>query len=445
MTDEQSVRDALHAYICAVFEHLRASDFEFPPKEDRGSGWVASGDAFVLREHEDWQYDAQRHAGTMEGTVEYAAAIAALRAHPVIGPRLDTIFGGWTLEAGAVPAMLLGRMLAEVDDVESDIFDQVFTPLYEWLTRDDESVIVVAPLSGVASDEVPIQLATGVEIDRMTDDEVIACLTTRVIPSFGLATVAFVDPRIAIRMRERHPVDQGYMSTDPLLGRIEPIEAVVHALRLVKAGNVSVPGFVDMPEAPYRRAFRWTPVSALPHRPFVTYTLDASEVEPLRTLWAGLRDERVTVRKRQKALRTAIRRFGFAGERSRPDDQILDMMIAAEALFLAGEKTENRDKLSLRAALFLDPADRSPREVARFFRAAYDIRSTLAHGGEVDESDLPELDGAPASVEKYAEALGDYLRMTLRRMIEMVEREEPLPLHDWDDFTFGRLAPTGEP
>jgi hypothetical protein len=31
--------------------------------------------------------------------------------------------------------------------------------------------------------------------------------------------------------------------------------------------------------------------------------------------------------------------------------------------------------------------------------------------------------------------------VTLRRMFDMVGRDERLPLHDWDDFTFGRLAP----
>jgi hypothetical protein len=33
---------------------------------------------------------------------------------------------------------------------------------------------------------------------------------------------------------------------------------------------------------------------------------------------------------------TALRRFGFAAERSRPEDRIIDLMIAAEALFLRG-------------------------------------------------------------------------------------------------------------
>lgn len=372
---------------------------------------------------------------------EHEDVIAALRAHPVIGPRLDSAVAGWSLDPGNVLGLLVSAMLSEADDLSDDCFERVFPPFYAWLTREAEDVVVIAPLSGLDADDMPIALGPGVEIDRMSDAEVIACLTTRVISGFGSGTQTYVDPRLAIRIRERHPVGEGFLSADPLSGRIEPIEAVVNALRILKAGKVHVPGFVDMPAAPYRRTYRWTPISSLPHRPFKTYELESGDVEPLVALWAGLRDERVTVRRNQKPLRTAIRRFGFAGERSRPDDQILDLMIAAEALFLAGEKTENRDKLSLRAALFLDDELAQPaRQIAQFFRSAYDIRSDLAHGGEVNEDELRPLDDVPGTVERYALVLADYLRLVLRRMIEHAARGQRQPFHDWDEFTFGRFA-----
>jgi hypothetical protein len=43
----------------------------------------------------------------------------------------------------------------------------------------------------------------------------------------------------------------------------------------------------------------------------------------------------------------------FAGERSRPEDQIIDLTIASEAVFLAGEQQESAKKLALRSAVFL--------------------------------------------------------------------------------------------
>ena len=83
------------------------------------------------------------------------------------------------------------------------------------------------------------------------------------------------------------------------------------------------------------------------------------------------------------------------------------------------------------------PTDRPAR--SQFFRDAYDIRSTLAHGGEVDESELRELDGNPGTVERYAAVLSDYMRLLLGSMIAMAIRGDALPIRDWNEFTFRRL------
>jgi hypothetical protein len=55
-------------------------------------------------------------------------------------------------------------------------------------------------------------------------------------------------------------------------------------------------------------------------------------------LWRCLASPRVVKR---KPLTTALRRLTFAGERSRPEDQIIDLMIASEAVFLAGDQQES--------------------------------------------------------------------------------------------------------
>ena len=63
----------------------------------------------------------------------------------------------------------------------------------------------------------------------------------------------------------------------------------------------------------------------------------------------------------------------------------------------------------------------------------------LAHGGEVGS--LRPIDGSPATLADYTTLVSGYLRQTLRRMIEMAARGEPLPFEDWDEFTLGKLAP----
>ncbi len=48
-------------------------------------------------------------------------------------------------------------------------------------------------------------------------------------------------------------------------------------------------------------------------------------------------------------------RFSDAGDRERDDDALIDVIIAAEALFLPNERLELGYKLALRAAFFLAP------------------------------------------------------------------------------------------
>jgi hypothetical protein len=57
----------------------------------------------------------------------------------------------------------------------------------------------------------------------------------------------------------------------------------------------------------------------------------------LEALWLALQSKGVA---KTKYLEVAVRRFSYKGERTRPEDQAVDLVIAAEALFL----TEGRLK-----------------------------------------------------------------------------------------------------
>ena len=81
---------------------------------------------------------------------------------------------------------------------------------------------------------------------------------------------------------------------------------------------------------------RVTPVDL--ERPAV---LTPGLVQPLREVFAAL--DRPDVR-RDRILALALRRLVFAGVRSDPDDRLIDLMIAAEALFLKHGNPEGASK-----------------------------------------------------------------------------------------------------
>jgi hypothetical protein len=170
---------------------------------------------------------------------------------------------------------------------------------------------------------------------------------------------------------------------------------------------------------------------------FESFRLDADDGPRLVELWEQLRHPRV---RESKPLTTAVRRFGLAGERSRAEDQIIDLMIAAEAIFLPGESSESAHKLSLRAAVLLGDETTNARDVATVMKRAYNARSKLAHGSVAPALRLP--DGADATLEEYVALVGEYMRRALGVLVAQLAVGGPSPLDQggWDQLTFDRLS-----
>ena len=148
--------------------------------------------------------------------------------------------------------------------------------------------------------------------------------------------------------------------------------------------------------------------------------------------------------KERKFLDIAIRRFGYAHERHRLEDKIIDLLIAAEALFLSDYNKDDpyigeiRYRLSLRAALFLSSNAESQRMIFRQMRAAYDLRSKIAHGGDAKNVKLPKQpDGTPTTLEDFGWIIQGHIRLALRKAIDLALRPTtPMELVKWDELIF---------
>jgi hypothetical protein len=118
-------------------------------------------------------------------------------------------------------------------------------------------------------------------------------------------------------------------------------------------------------------------------------------------------------------------------------------MISAEALFLADYNKDSyfgeiRYRLSLRAALFLTTERESQKTVFRWMRAAYDLRSKLAHGGEGHSTKLPKrADGSEVNLEEFVAAIQAYIRIALVKAINLAKDPTAPPnLVEWDELVF---------
>jgi Apea-like HEPN len=428
-------------------EDVTARRLAIPGMELRGGGWKAAGGGLfrygLLPEEPALQFmeALQRH----RQSEEHRAVVQALRRHPLIRNRLDTlvgtVFSATRTDAEAVPERLVWA-LDPKKGLSEESFDQAFTEVYRWLIRDREEYLVLAPLLDVDLQSDTVQLGSELEIDRLNDDEVAACLTAQVIPTWGSPEITQVSSRTGLRIRECFPVIVGDQRPDGAAVLDEAgtrwstlIEEAVHVLRLFKPGHVSARGAVGF--TPGVGAYHGFPIAhASPNVPSGVYVVSASEAPLLRTLWEAAQSNRV---RRIKPLQIALRRFGFGGERIRSEDRLIDLVIAAEAVFLAGEHQESAHKLALRSALMLGGIVGQPNEIFRTMKRAYDARSKVAHGSAVPE--LKFANGEPASLDDYVELVSAYMRTALKSLIMAAAKKERLPIGKWDDLVLDRIGP----
>jgi hypothetical protein len=166
------------------------------------------------------------------------------------------------------------------------------------------------------------------------------------------------------------------------------------------------------------------------------YSLTCEEAEELPKFWEALQKARGA-----PFMDLAIRRFGYAAERHRLEDRFIDIMIAAEALFMTeeGKKRTSRDtrsRLSRRFAEFVENDIASRRARRRHIEKAYDVRSDVVHSLPQDPERLKLPVEGRVPFDRFVQVTEDQVRIALRKAI----KDGPFSttqLADWDSVIFG--------
>lgn len=120
-------------------------------------------------------------------------------------------------------------------------------------------------------------------------------------------------------------------------------------------------------------------------------------------------------------------------------DRIVDLIIAAESLFLADTdehyRGELRFRFALRAAKFIEHPEYDAHQVFRVMRRAYDARSAVVHGGSPKYTSLP--DNESANLTEFIDAVEELVRLGLRKGLSMKEQGKKLRQSQyWEDLMF---------
>ena len=401
---------------------------------------------FRRRDHEEpfWVGCIRKHEGQIHSLDEYDRLVAVLRAIPHIDEQLENLVGtarsGRRIEISHVTDHLLWQLPPITGGLRFDEaqFSQLFDKFEADLQRTSFSYVVIVPLLGLKLESAPIQLGSDIAIDDMTDDETVRCLRLGFLPDpFGPPGMAGVKSPAAVRVRydlEKHVGPHVTSKTEEAptvqATAIERATAILHALHVFKDGRVSIPGLVHFsPDWPLEGStnFQYLNPGRMPW--FNKYDLPRNEVDEFSAFWK--RFQNVTTK---GALANAARRFSYASDRDRYDDRLVDLMIAAESLFLADikERGELKYRLSLRAAFFIESPEYSRREIFKHMKRAYDARSAVVHGlGEPGREQLKTPTGDPLSLPDFVKVTEDLVRIALKKAIDMADATGSRAI-DWD-------------
>lgn len=307
-------------------------------------------------------------------------------------------------------------------------------------------------LQGVSFKETSFVLAPGETIEMLTDDEIKLALKFGLIPDyFGLSRSAFyLDDWSAFALKKRwtYPrrlgepeVRETAEGMQNMASATDTVERLGQCLGLLNQQPVYVSGILTF-QAEQSRPFPngdgilYQTLAAPKLNSGVVF--DATKCEELRRLWMLSQNNSSP---QLKAFGLALRRLGYAVQRNRLEDRMLDICIAAEAFYLTDlgkpkDKGEMRYRLSLRAAVWSDDTmpDWTRLEIFQQIRAAYDVRSAVAHGGQPDAKDL-KIKGKLIPLAEYAsfvQCIENIVRAGLYKAFKQFTDESNNMSIDWD-------------
>jgi hypothetical protein len=453
----QTVRD-LHKFVRDAVSHLAETQNDSEPEFEDDTQWECGTDGH-FRECKKRMRTLWRILNDewLHSLPNYQRCVEGLKSDVVLGPHLNCSVGT-SISASRLEAdnILKSLMSAMFDDEGRIAFtDERFDG--KW--RESSGVFgtakiaskMVAPLPYLALPAFPLQLNNELVLDRLTNDEVTRCYQVGVIRplslrfpliqgevAVGIRKTMFL-PKLIRRDDEPHELpeagDEGSFGSRPPLRDDLVIDDVLSALRLFKSTQIRTIGHVSWTDSYWLKG--GTSYRVLGQWPYGgKFELTESEIPQFLELWRMLGEG-------AKRFGFSIHRFNLAFDRGLLADRIVDLVIAAEALFLSDidekYRGELRFRFALRAAKFIEHPNYGEHDVFRVMRQAYDARSAIVHGGSPTDTRLP--DNPSASLPTFIDAIEELVRLGLRKGLSMKEDGNKLRQAEyWDTLVFSKSS-----
>ena len=278
---------------------------------------------------------------------DYQTCVESLKSDVLVGPHLDclvgTSMGAVGLGANHILRSLMGAVLDDVGHLAftDERFHSKWQELVGFFGADRIACKTVAPIQNLVVPTFPLRLNNELDIDSLTDDEVTRCYRAGVIRPislqfpliFGEVAVGIRRtnylPKLILRGDEPHEPpeygDEGTFGNRPPSRADLVIDDVLSALRLFKHAQIRNTGLASWTDFPWLNS--GTSFRELGQWPYGgKFELSESEVPHFLELWQLLEEGAAQ-------FGFSIHRFNLAFDRGLLADRMVDLVIAAEALF----------------------------------------------------------------------------------------------------------------
>ncbi|HZH29207.1 MAG TPA: hypothetical protein VEY11_00315 [Pyrinomonadaceae bacterium] len=370
---------------------------------------------------------------------EYEACLRELNNDPDISRQLDAYVGSPSRGTHTPSPTSMMKRIISMGRVNGQYafdpnrFDQEYRFFEESFYSNHLLCVAVAPLQGLVMKNSVVTLSDNLEIRRLEQDEMEPYRTPRSSWNEGWCAVRakYKVPKI-IGAKNEQPYEEIQKERAVEDEANDRIEDVVNALRLYGKIGTFHSGIIHL-------APKWffigshSVANRVLGEGFFSYEFGSeNDTRAFPLFWNKLENKKV-----KKELGTAIRRFSYSCVRHQNEDKIVDLMIAAESLFLRGTKEgEKRFRLAFRAGRFLSTDPDKQKEIYDRMRKAYDLRSLLVHGGSTPF--LRRLKGEITENDKLIGAVGDDVHNAIFRAINILSDPQATALDDtyWDKKLF---------
>ncbi|WP_061296225.1 hypothetical protein [Herbidospora cretacea] len=274
-----------------------------------------------------------------------------LASHPELSSRVDTLIGfDFSAQRRDLQQLLIVDLLTPLVEAARDyVFDRtVFDVAYErveaGLLAENVRWSQIVPLLGFdMAQRLQVDLGDGLVIRLMTDVELSAAVQAGLPDQASFGTLSREVSRLyqcAVIKVTTYPIRAGE-TVDHVVrpaSIADDASRVQIALRLVCGGSVTTGRLLEMQHPDdfpathgYSVSRSWSDAPDL-DRP--TLLLDPVQVTAVQRMMVMLADPAITG---NRPLQLAIRRLMWGGSRDQPEDRLIDLTIAAEALFIHGK------------------------------------------------------------------------------------------------------------